>query len=80
MTSDFSSFLKHEPAEPPLLEPPPNPAGGRTLIVDASDPGAYARPSAALKDAGEDDQIFVRPGLYEDKCFVTERPLSEIGR
>ena len=79
MTPDFPSFLEHEPAEPPLLEPPPNPAGGRTLIVDASDPGAYARPSAALKDAGEDDQIFIRPGIYEDKLFAAERPILLIG-
>jgi hypothetical protein len=79
MTPDLPSFLKNEPAEPPLLEPPPNPAGGRTLIVDAADPGAYARPSAALKDAGEDDQIFIRPGAYEDKFFAAERPILLIG-
>ena len=75
MTPDRPPFIYKEPAEPPLLEPPPNPAGGRTLIVDAYDPGAYSRPSAALKDAGEDDQIFVRPGIYEDKFFVAERPI-----
>ncbi len=79
MTPDLPSFLKNEPAEPTLLEPPPNPAGGRTLIVDAADPGAYARPSAALKDAGEDDQIFIRPGAYEDKFFAAERPILLIG-
>ncbi|MBM4120070.1 MAG: hypothetical protein FJ248_04105 [Nitrospira sp.] len=72
-------YLKHEVSEPPLHEPPPNPAGGRTLIVDASDPGAYVRPSAALKDARDDDQIFVRPGTYEDKVFVTERPVLLVG-
>ena len=33
---------------------PPNPAGGATLIVDATDSSAYERPSAALKDAGPD--------------------------
>ena len=54
---------------PALQEPPPNPAGGKTLIVDANDSGAYPRPSAALKDAGPDDQVFVRPGLYEEKGF-----------
>ncbi len=79
MTPDRPSFIHKEPAEPPLLEPPPNPAGGRTLIVDAYDPGAYSRPSAALKDAGEDDQIFIRPGTYEDKFFVAERPILLIG-
>lgn len=79
MPPDRPLFVNQQPAEPPLLEPPPNPAGGRTLIVDASDPGAYARPSAALKDAGEDDQIFIRPGTYEDKFFVAERPILMIG-
>src|SRR5579884_1768502 len=63
----------------PLQEPPPNAAGGRTLIVDADDPAAYARPSDALKDAGPEDQIFVRPGRYEDKVFVSERPVLMIG-
>lgn len=64
---------------PAMQEPPPNPAGGKTLIVDANDPGAYARPSAALKDAGPDDQVFVRPGVYEDKIFMVERPILLIG-
>ncbi|WHZ23552.1 MAG: hypothetical protein OJF47_002664 [Nitrospira sp.] len=63
----------------PLLEPPPNPKGGRTLIVDARDPHAYIRPSAALKEAGETDQVFVRPGVYEDKVFVADRPILLIG-
>lgn len=79
MTPDRPPFLRQDPAKPPLLEPPPNLAGGRTLIVDAADPGAYSRPSAALKAAGEDDQIFVRPGLYEDKLFIAERPILLIG-
>ncbi len=64
---------------PAMQEPPPNPAGGKTLIVDANDPGAYARPSAALKDAGPDDQVFVKPGTYEDKIFMVERPILLIG-
>src|SRR5437764_922899 len=63
----------------PLVEPPPNPAGGRTLIVDGADPSAYPRPSLALKDAGPDDQVFVRPGRYEDKIFLTEHPVLLIG-
>lgn len=66
--------------EPSVLnEPPPNPRGGRTLIVDASSGDAYPRPSAALKEAHEDDQVFVRPGRYEDKIFVSERPILLIG-
>jgi hypothetical protein len=66
--------------EPPVLhEPPANPAGGRTLIVDGHDPAAYPRPSAALKDAGPDDQVFIRPGIYEDKIFVVERPVRLVG-
>lgn len=63
----------------PLSEPPANPKGGRTLIVDARDPHAYIRPSAALKDAGEDDQVFIRPGIYEDKVFVADRPVLLVG-
>jgi hypothetical protein len=62
-----------------LLEPPPNPAGGKTLIVDSADPSAYPRPSSALKDAEPDDQVFIRPGRYEDKVFLTERPVRLIG-
>ena len=66
--------------EPPVLnEPPPNPLGGGTLIVDANDPTAYVRPTAALKDAGLSDQVFIRPGVYEDKIFVAERPIILIG-
>jgi hypothetical protein len=65
--------------EPALREAPPNPAGGKTLIVDAADPSAYPRPSAALKDAGPDDQVFVRAGIYEDKIFMAERPILLIG-
>lgn len=63
----------------PIHEPPLNPKGGRTLIVDACDPHAYLRPSAALNDAGENDQIFIRPGVYEDKVFVADRPVRLIG-
>jgi hypothetical protein len=63
----------------PRTEPPPNPAGGDTLIVDAADPACYPRPSAALKEAGPYDQIFIRPGLYEDKIFVVERPVFLTG-
>lgn len=61
------------------LTPPPNPAGGRTLIVDARDPSCYPRPSAALADAAADDQVFVRPGRYEDKIFLAGGPLRLVG-
>jgi parallel beta helix pectate lyase-like protein len=60
-------------------DPPPNPLGGKTLIVDQQDATCYPRPSAALKDAGELDQVFVRPGVYEDKVFMADRPLLLIG-
>lgn len=60
-------------------EPPPNPLGGKTLIVDWREPTLYPRPSAALKEAGELDQVFVRSGVYEDKVFVADRPVLLIG-
>ena len=63
----------------PKLDPPPNPLGGKTLIVDAQDVNAYARPSAALNDAGETDQVFVQPGIYEDKIFISGRPILLVG-
>ncbi len=75
---DVQPVSTSEPV-PPLLEPPPNPTGGHTLIVDAADPAAYPRPSAALKDARHEDQVFVRPGIYEDKLFITDRPILLIG-
>jgi len=59
--------------------PPPNPLGGKTLIVDWQDPALYPRPSAALKEAGELDQVFVRAGVYEDKVFLADRPILLIG-
>jgi hypothetical protein len=58
---------------------PDNPLGGKTLIVDAQDMRYYPRPSAALKEAGEHDQVYVRPGIYEDKVFVSERPVYLLG-
>ena len=60
-------------------DPPLNPAGGNTLLVDATDPTAYERPSVALKEAGPEDLIFIRPGVYEDKIFITDRPILLIG-
>ncbi|MDK2742037.1 MAG: right-handed parallel beta-helix repeat-containing protein [Nitrospira sp.] len=58
---------------------PANPLGGRTLIVDGTDPGCYPLPSAAIKDMGESDQVYVRPGIYEDKVFVSQRPVRLLG-
>lgn len=69
-SDDRPLFLEH---------PPPNPTGGQTLIVDHADPACYARPSAALKDAGPDDQIFIRPGIYEDRLFGAQKPIHLIG-
>lgn len=63
----------------PILNPPENPRGGKTLVVDAADPASYPRPSAALEEAGPDDQVFVRPGAYEDKIFVADRPIRLVG-
>jgi len=66
-------------SEQSTLEPPVNPRGGRTLVVDSNYPTDYPRPSAALKDAGPDDQVFVRPGIYEDKIFIASRPIRLVG-
>jgi hypothetical protein len=68
-----------EAASSDPVTPPPNPAGGRTLIVDADDAACYPRPSAALKDAEANDQVFIRPGRYEDKIFVVGGPVRLIG-
>jgi hypothetical protein len=68
-----------EISEAVLQEPPPNPRGGRTLIVDGHDPAAYVTPSAALKDALDNDQVFIRPGIYEDKIFISARPVLMVG-
>jgi len=61
------------------LTPPANPTGARTLMVDANDPACYPRPSAALLEAERDDQVFIRPGRYEDKLFVVDGPVRLIG-
>ena len=63
----------------PLHEPPPNPLGGKTLIVDSTKPECFARPSEALNQAESADQIFICPGMYEDRLVVTERPIYLIG-
>ncbi len=77
---DDHAFPSDSLGEPPLLnEPPPNPEGGNTLIVDHADPACYPRPSAALKEAGPDDQVFVRPGIYEDRLFAAQQSIQLIG-
>ncbi len=58
---------------------PPNPAGGKTLVVDPTDPRCYSLPSDALRDAAEPDQIYIRPGIYEDKIFISDRSVRLIG-
>ena len=65
------------PADKEVVPPPLK--GGKTLIVDATDPQYYPKPSAALKEAGPDDQVFVKPGIYEDRVFVAERSVRLIG-
>ncbi len=79
MPEDRSSPSDSFRNPPVLSEPPPNPEGGKTFIVDHADPACYPRPSAALKDAGPEDQIFVRPGIYEDRLFGTQHPIHLIG-
>lgn len=77
---EASSSPSDSLGNPPVLnEPPPNPGGGKTLIVDHADAACYPRPSAALKDAGPDDQVFVRPGIYEDRLFIAQQPIQLIG-
>ena len=47
--------------------------------MDGAVAGAYPRPSAALLDAREQDQVFIRPGIYEDKVFLADRPVLLVG-
>jgi len=54
-------------------------SGGRVLIVDANNPDCYPRPSAALKNASANDQIYIQPGIYEDKIFLMNMPVRLIG-
>lgn len=69
-------FLPHEPDE---YEPPHNPLGGRTLIVDQSDPKEFQLPSVAVNHAGPEDYIFIRPGTYEDRLVLTGRTIYLFG-
>ena len=73
-------YAKHTEEHPqPLDSPPANPLGGRTLVVDQTNPQFYPRPSAALREAGPDDQVFVRPGRYEDRIFISNSSIQLIG-
>ncbi|MDH5585619.1 MAG: right-handed parallel beta-helix repeat-containing protein [Nitrospirota bacterium] len=63
----------------PLTEPPPNPLGGRTLIVDSNKSDCFTLPSEALNQADAKDQIFLQPGIYEDRLVISERPIYLIG-
>ena len=83
-SNDPSPHSEHPGLENPehgdeVIDPPPNPAGGHTLVVDLHNPESYPRPSAALRDAGPTDQIFIRPGVYEDRIFVADKPIRMIG-
>jgi hypothetical protein len=68
-----------EKSEPILTEPPLNPSGGTALFVDPSNPAHYPKPSLALQDAGPDDQVFIRPGVYEDHIFARDKPIHLLG-
>jgi hypothetical protein len=70
-------FLSNDPTF--LGEPPENPLGGKTLIVDAQDPRCFQLPSDALNNAGPTDYIFIRPGTYEDRLVMTERSIHIVG-
>jgi hypothetical protein len=63
----------------PPEEPPFNPLGGKTLLVDSERPECYPLPSEAIAKAGEYDQIFVRSGIYEDRLVISDRPIHLIG-
>jgi hypothetical protein len=66
-------------SQSPLQEPPPNSLGGKTLIVDAKQSGCFALPSEAIAKAEAHDQIFIRPGIYEDRLVISDRPIYLIG-
>ena len=67
------------PQPPPLSEIPPNPLGGKTLIVASNQADCFALPSEALSVAEANDQIFIQPGTYEDRLVITERPIHLTG-
>lgn len=47
--------------------------------MDSNHPKCFALPSDALNQAESADQIFIRPGIYEDRLVITERPINLIG-
>ena len=63
----------------PINEIPPNPMGGKTLIVAPNQSDCFSLPSEALSRAEPNDQIFIQPGTYEDRLVITERPIYLIG-
>lgn len=60
-------------------DPPPNPLGGNIIIVDPKDPNGIHLPSDALSQAGPQDYIFIRPGIYEDRLVMTDRTVYLVG-
>ena len=78
-SSDSKNSSDSEELHRIFTEPPPNPAGGKTLVVDLHNPQFYPRPSAALRDARAEDQVFIRPGVYEDRVFISDHPVRLIG-
>jgi len=76
---DESKSEDPETHQQALDSPPPNPTGGKTLIVDPANPQFYPKPSAALREAAPDDQVFIRPGIYEDRIFIADKPIHLIG-
>ncbi|MDR4495499.1 MAG: right-handed parallel beta-helix repeat-containing protein [Nitrospirales bacterium] len=63
----------------PIPEPPLNPLGGKTLVVDRGKSGCFMLPSEAIAKAEEQDQIVIRPGIYEDRVVITDRPIYLLG-
>lgn len=47
--------------------------------MDGANAQCYPTPSAALKEARAEDQIFLLPGTYEDKIFIRNLPIRMIG-
>ena len=80
LTQPESDPQREVPTSPEVLKnPPANALGGRTLVVDAGNSNCFSRPSQALKEAQPDDQVFIQPGIYEDRIFVAQKPVHLIG-
>lgn len=67
------------PVHPSPSPPPLNPLGGRTLIVAPEGADCFSLPSSAFTEAGPEDQIYICPGIYEDRLVITDRPIRLIG-